>query len=52
MEVVTVVIVLSVEQESTLRQMAADLEVEPSLLVEHLLSDRLVRAGNLSLWSE
>jgi len=46
------VIVLSRDQADLLRQMAADLEMEPSLLVEHLLSDRLVAAGPNSLWSE
>lgn len=45
------VIVLAREQEETLLQMAADLEMDPSLLVEHLISDRLASQGNLSLWS-
>jgi hypothetical protein len=45
-------IVLAREQAEILAQMAADLEMEPSLLVEHLLSDRLVAAGPNSLWSE
>lgn len=47
----TVVIVLAREQTEMLLQMAADLEMDPSLLLEHLLSDRLTEQGNLSLWS-
>jgi hypothetical protein len=46
------VIVLAREQEETLLQMAADLDLDPSDLLVHLLSDRLTRQGNLSLWSE
>lgn len=45
----SVVIVLSREQESTLRQMAADLDVEPETLLVHLVSDRLEREP-LGLW--
>jgi hypothetical protein len=43
-------IVLAQEQAEVLAQMAADLDLDPSLLVEHLLSDRLAQYGNLSLW--
>jgi len=46
------VIVLAREQAETLAQMAADLDLDPSVLVEHLLSDRLALAGAHSLWSE
>ncbi len=46
------VIVLAREQEEILLQMAADLEMDPSDLVEHLVSDRLSRSSSLSLWSE
>jgi len=46
------VIVLAREQAETLAQMAADLDLDPSVLVEHLLSDRLTAQGNLRLWSE
>lgn len=45
------VVVLSREQAEILRQMAADLEVDPSHLVEHLLSDRLTQYGSLRLWN-
>jgi len=47
-----VVVVLSFEQEATLRQMAADLDLDASALLGHLVSDRLEQMGNLSLWSE
>ena len=46
------VVVLSFEQEATLLQMAADLDLDPSALLGHLVSDRLEQMGNLSLWSE
>ena len=46
------VVVLSHEQKATLRQMAADLDLPPEALLGHLVSDRLERAGDLSLWSE
>ncbi|MGV0949414.1 MAG: hypothetical protein ACOYB3_01990 [Azonexus sp.] len=45
------VIVLSVDQEATLRQMAADLDLPPSDLLVHLVSDRL-ESQRLSLWGE
>lgn len=45
------VIVLAEEQAESLRAMAADLDVDPSLLVEWLLSDRLASQSN-SLWRE
>ena len=51
-EVESMVIVLAREQEEVLRQMAADLDMEPESLVEHLVSDRLARSSSLSLWSE
>jgi len=44
------VIVLSREQEETLRQMAADLDLPPEEIVAHLVSDRLAQASTLSLW--
>ena len=43
------VIVLAPEQESTLRQMAADLEVAPEELLVHLVSWRLEQE-RLTLW--
>jgi hypothetical protein len=42
-------VVLDREQEASLLQMAADLEVEPSVLLVHLVSDRLA-AQPLELW--
>ena len=44
------VIVLSQDQEALLLQMAADLELDPSVLLGHLVSDRLEAASPLSLW--
>lgn len=44
-------VVLSVEQEDTLRQMAADLEMPPADLLVHLVSDRL-ETQRLDLWRE
>jgi hypothetical protein len=46
------VIVLAREQEEILLQMAADLDLEPSVLLGHLVSDRLERSSPLSLWRE
>jgi hypothetical protein len=43
-------IVLSHDQEATLLQMAADVEMEPSDLLVHLVSDRL-EMQSLELWS-
>ena len=45
------VIVLSRDQEETLLQMAADVELDPSVLLVHLVSDRLAQSSNLSLWA-
>lgn len=42
-------VVLSVEQEDVLRQMAADLEMHPGDLLVHLVSDRL-QMQRLDLW--
>jgi len=42
-------VVLDREQEATLLQMAADLDVEPSELLVHLVSDRLA-GQRLDLW--
>lgn len=43
-------VVLDREQEALLRQMAADVDVEPEVLLVHLVSDRLA-AQPLGLWS-
>jgi len=43
-------VVLAREQEEMLLQMAADLELDPSVLLGHLVSDRLEAASPLSLW--
>lgn len=42
-------VVLSREQEDTLRQMAADVDLAPEDLLVHLVSDRL-EPQPLSLW--
>ncbi len=42
-------VVLDREQEATLRQMAADADMEPEVLLVHLVSDRLARQP-LTLW--
>jgi hypothetical protein len=42
-------IVLSRDQESTLRQMAADLDLPPEEILVHLVSDRLA-SQPLDLW--
>lgn len=42
-------IVLSRDQESTLRQMAADVDLPPEDLLVHLVSDRL-SSQPLDLW--
>lgn len=46
------VIVLARDQEAVLRQMAADLDLDPSDLLVHLVSDRLSQSSPLSLWTE
>jgi hypothetical protein len=43
------VIVLAPDQEATLRQMAADLDLPPEDLLVHLVSHRL-ETQSLSLW--
>lgn len=42
-------VVLSREQEDSLRQMAADVDLPPEELLVHLVADRLAREP-LSLW--
>lgn len=42
-------IVLAQEQEATLRQMAADLDLRPEEMLVHLVSDRL-ETQRLDLW--
>jgi hypothetical protein len=42
-------VVLDREQEAYLRQMAADVDVEPEVLLVHLVSDRLAQEP-LSIW--
>jgi hypothetical protein len=42
-------VVLAQEQEDLLRQMAADVDMEPETLLVHLVSDRLV-PHRLDLW--
>jgi hypothetical protein len=44
-------VVLSREQEETLLQMAADLDLPPGELLTHLVSDRLAQHP-LGLWRE
>jgi len=44
-----VIVVLDREQEDLLRQMAADVDVEPEVLLVHLVSDRL-STQPLALW--
>jgi len=44
-------VALHPEQEATLRQMAADLDVEPEEMLKHLVSDRLA-VLDLSLWRQ
>lgn len=45
-------VVLAPDQEATLRQMAADVDESPEVLLGLLVSDRLEMAGPLSLWRE
>lgn len=45
-----VLVVLSSEQEATLRQMAADLDLPPEEMLVHLVSYRL-ETQPLELWS-
>ena len=44
------IVVLSREQEDTLRQMAADVDLAPEEMLVHLVSARL-EPERLSLWS-
>lgn len=42
-------VALHPDQEAVLRQMAADVDVEPEVLLVHLVSDRLAPL-DLSIW--